>query len=150
MSEEIVQKESCPPESELLDYLLGRVSKAQLGLLETHFADCEVCEETLNGLGADDTFSRLAGEAMAESNPSQTDREFVSKLVNQLQGHGQFRIQPRAVQERAAEVIRLLPPTLMPESLGQLANYRIEKVLGAGSSGVVFYAVDESQTGLSH
>ena len=49
-----------------------------------------------------------------------------------------------AVQERSAEVIRFLSQSDAPECLGRLANYRIERVLGAGSSGVVFYAVDES------
>ncbi len=140
----VSQNNRCPSTAELNDYLQGKLPDEVLHGLESHFAVCDQCEETLRGLGADDTFSRLAENAMSEQTREVGERDFVSKLVTQLRSDVRFRVQPRAIQERSAEVIRFLDQSDSPECLGRLANYRIERVLGAGSSGVVFYAVDES------
>ena len=140
----VSQNNPCPSAAELHDYLQGKLPNEILNEWESHFARCIQCEETLRGLGADDTFGRLAEHAISGKAAEAGERDFVSELVTQLRSDGRFRVQPRAIQERSAEVIRFLDQSDSQECLGRLANYRIERVLGAGSSGVVFYAVDET------
>ena len=46
----------CPQESDLLDYLQGKLSPEITLKLESHFSGCNRCEETIRGLGTNDTF----------------------------------------------------------------------------------------------
>ena len=96
MANEPNQSTNCPPRNELLDYLLGRLPDELLCGLENHFAVCDQCEETLRGISGDDTFSRLAENAMSEKATDDDEREFVSKLVTQFRRNDdRFRVQPR-------------------------------------------------------
>ena len=135
---------NCPPKNELVNYLLGNLPIEQANLFETHFEDCNVCEETIRGLSANDTLSQLVSAAVSEAKETiLPDRNFIDGLVKQIQNStvADDSIDP-ALYQRAAEVLRLITPTSDVEALGELGNYKIEKLVGAGSTGVVFCATD--------
>ncbi len=138
-----MKTENCPDERALVDYLLGKVPDDRLASLETHFAACDWCEETIRGLSASDTLSQLVAEAIGETTgeSSVNEQELVAALIQTMQ------VPPSAgrqhLDDRAAEVTRLLESAPDDSSIGQLAHYRIIKLIGAGSSGVVYQAMDQ-------
>ena len=150
--------EQCPQPSILSDYLLGLLPPDQSESCEIHLSNCQPCVETIQGLEVTDTLHDLAANAVplqlagTSSGQQAGDSSVVGNLIHRMQNLGNVMdLSPRPVssltEDRAAEIMRLLEP-LSPGSkstdLGTLDGYRIEKILGAGSSGVVFQAVDES------
>ena len=136
--------QTCPQRQELVDYLLGKLSADLLQQLEHHVLDCDSCEETLRGLDLADTLNGWVGEAASANEQTELDQDFVANLIQRIQHQSpqQSRLDPLA-KERAAEVLRLLDVDQSDSSLGNLGHYSIQELLGVGSSGVVFRAVDE-------
>ena len=48
------KESNCPPKTDLVDYLLGKLPVEILERVENHFADCQSCEETIRNLNAQD------------------------------------------------------------------------------------------------
>ena len=136
--------QTCPQRHELVDYLLGKLSDELLDELENHFLDCRSCEETLRGLDLADTLNKWVGEAASSDQPTSTDEDFVAMLIRRMQEQTSLhaKLDPLA-KERAAEVIRLLDTESSDSNFGKLGLYRLDELLGVGSSGVVFRALDE-------
>ena len=143
--------DDCPPPTKLTEFLQGLLQPPELTACESHVADCERCHETLRGLQADDTMSQYVGDAFAVERPGETEDDVVDSLIDRLQQSlpVEKNEQPRKsatatmLADRAAEVLRRIEPT-DDGALGQIGDYRIERLIGAGSSGVVFYAVDQN------
>lgn len=151
---------SCPEKQSILNYLLGKSPDGQMRLLEDHFARCNQCEETLRGIRASDTLTELVGSAVqTPTSATPEDQAFVEALINQLQnqetvsranGDRVYRIgldwnkrNDRNEIESANEIVRLVAPSDRPDCLGRLGVYHLESILGAGSTSVVFLAMDQ-------
>lgn len=160
----------CPAPELLKEFLLGKLEPPRLAECESHVSDCDQCHETLRGLNADDTFSSYVSQAIAERPETENSPEIkrlidrlidpvsVQQLVNKngftktgdLDGSqvapAAGRAIPRAelelLADRAAEVLRCLTPA--ENILGQIGQYELLRLIGAGSSGVVFQANDTS------
>ncbi len=162
----------CPEKQDLLDYLLGTLPPNVLTGIEEHFAQCGICEETIRGLNASDTLSELVADAaIVAPEVGDDDKTFVKNLILQIQENGEagtavndasqflHRDGDRrmdcgndGLNDRAAEVTRLLTPaenglenepsSSEKEPLGTIAHYRVLELIGAGSTGVVYRALD--------
>ena len=139
------KESNCPPKTDLVDYLLGKLPVEILERVENHFADCQSCEETIRNLNAQDTLSEIVGQAMEFSDVSQpSDQQFLSSLIDRLQVPHPWNSNQRAeLCDRGAEVLAALQPTDDENAIGQLGNYLLEEIVGTGSTGVVFRAVDQ-------
>ena len=144
-------KTDCPPTKTLANYLDGELQEPELGRCEQHLQGCERCEETIRGLRVDETangsFAKLALAALQDqadgrSSGSAEDEPLVERLVDEIARLPESSIGPRLLEDRAAEVTQRLPPPEEPDTLGRLGGYEIKRLLGAGSTGVVYEAVD--------
>ena len=142
-----LDSKDCPQPEMLSDFLLGKLDLESSQQCESHLAQCNPCVETISGLNLNDTFMSLVEEVGADSVGSESDREksIVSNLIHRLANVGTRTNRPVLdANQRAADVIALLAPPTKPEAIGQIDHYRIESVLGCGSTGVVFGAIDEN------
>ena len=142
--------ETCPKPEILIDFLLGKLPSDQQDYTESHIADCEPCGDTIRSLKIDDTLTdltELAWKKLSAGQPS-NDQLIVDDLIEKMKSVGEYspgRDTTSHLQEdRAAEVQRLLQPSSDDGSLGRVEHYRIQELLGAGSSGVVYRAIDEN------
>jgi serine/threonine protein kinase len=157
-----VELKTCPQSATLTDYLLGLLPPDESESCEAHLSNCQPCVETIQGLELKDTLHDLAANAIdkqqadANEDLAPGDSGVVGNLIHRMKGLNGANVtgfiasgnrRSSLNEDRAAEIVRLLDPLLPtdePDHLGRLGDYRIEKILGAGSSGVVFQAVDES------
>ncbi len=139
--------DSCPETSNLVDFILGKLPVTELQNYEDHISACDTCEDTIRGLGASDTLSEIAGGAFMELfDEKSSDKKLVEDLIEQIKSTPatpQVDSKQKQLESRAAEVTRILNPPLNEDSIGQLGHYQILQMLGAGSSGVVYRALDE-------
>ncbi len=147
---------NCPDTQTLSEFLLGKLEPEKISECEQHLAACEPCIETINGLRIDDTLNALvigSGEAPASDSPSalcenesQSEQSVISNLIHRMsQLTSAQRRSGRAgdLQSRAADVLGLLEAD-QNGGLGRIQQWRLEQIVGAGSTGVVFRAIDES------
>ncbi|MEL7496599.1 MAG: protein kinase [Planctomycetota bacterium] len=146
----------CPQKDSLVNFLLGKLDIDDREQVESHLSDCRSCVETIKSIELHDTLDGLAQRAFTEQAQldSPGESQIISRLIDQLQslpsdldrstssvtvGH---RSHHNPVHDRAAEVQRLLDAPTRVGDLGQLGKYQIHRLLGAGSSGVVYLAND--------
>ena len=143
----------CPPSETLDDFVHGKLEPPILDQCESHISECPACLETLRGLGSDDTLTGHLAAAMNEPDSSPSSEQF-NGLMERMLSQTPKRLLPGSLQppatiaaelmaDRAAEVLRCLEPT-DDESLGAIGDYDLERLIGAGSSGVVFKAIDRT------
>ena len=141
-------EQQCPQQNRLVDYLMGKLPETELEQYADHISDCQICEDTIRGLDVRDTYSDLAGSAFeALFDDGSQDQQLVNQLISQMKcpsadATRAFDADARKLEDRAAEVTRQLDPPRDPESIAHLAHYRILSLIGAGSTGVVYRAVD--------
>ena len=160
MIETMNKKPECPSQDTLRNYLLGNLEPDGLDQFECDFSACEQCHETLRGMSAEDTFSSHVANAFQDrSTPDfQTDEEeIVRRLIDRMTDTSVLlrddkpdgtdsvaavsqRIDIELMADRAAEVLRCLASE--DARLGRLGHYELIRLIGAGSSGVVFLAND--------
>lgn len=151
-------KNRCPDSNTLTDYLLGKLDPLGHDDCEAHISDCDQCHETLRGLHVDDTFAGQVAEAIRPGNDDDaTEDHIVQRLVDRLTDpnhlpklSSEHTPSSRAtaasynelelMADRAAEVLRCLETDDV--RLGRLGDYELIRLLGTGSSGVVFLAQD--------
>ena len=144
---------ACPPSETLNDFVHGKLEPPILDQCESHISECSACLETLRGLGSDDTLTGHLAAAMNEPDSSPSSEQF-NGLMERMLSQTPKRLLPGSLQppatiaaelmaDRAAEVLRCLEPT-DDESLGAIGDYDLERLIGAGSSGVVFKAIDRT------
>ena len=151
---------ACPQPAVLREFMQGLLEPPELENCESHVADCQACHETLRGLNSDDTLSQYVTKAIQAKQgtrqASQSDSQEIASLIGRLlhptnehTGRPKRSADAEILADRAAEVLRYLEPANAdPETgevgLGKLDNYLLYRLIGAGSTGVVFHAIDQS------
>ena len=143
---------NCPDSQTLVDFLLGKLGASEIEDCQRHIANCAPCVDTIHGLKTDDdTLDGLARDAWiasTERNGGQDEAQVVDELINrlgELSGHSLFDTpsKERVLQDRAAEVQRVMERPTIEGDLGRIGKYRVLEILGAGSTGVVYHAIDD-------
>jgi serine/threonine protein kinase len=146
-----IHLEDCPDSQTLVDFLLGKLPTDVIEDCRQHLEDCDPCVETIRGLKIDDdTLNGLSREAWIESaktNGEQSESQIINALMQRMEGlsivgRSTRLSKARVVEDRAAEVQRLLDAPESDQELGRIEQYSIVELLGAGSTGVVYRAVD--------
>ena len=150
----------CPQPNVLVQFLQGKLQPPHLGQCESHVKDCTLCHETLVGLSSNDTLSERVAAALQgdetgdlhEIPPADiqnlldrlTSDEFKKSAAPSHPSSGQKNRTADAeiIADRAAEVLRCVTPS--EDSLGTLGDYTLIRLIGAGSTGVVFQAIDQT------
>jgi serine/threonine protein kinase len=159
------QPKHCPQPKVLLSFLQGKLHPPQLQQCESHLKDCPLCHETLVELSGNDTLSERIAEALGDGCSNDLEKELrangtdsveLHNLLDQLNSddfkRDAMRFHPNTagckgavdsevIADRAAEVLRCITPEA--ESLGVLGDYTLVRLIGAGSTGVVFQAIDQ-------
>lgn len=147
----------CPNTTTLADYLLGQLEPPTLDECESHIADCDTCHETLRGLSDDDTLSEHVANAFLQATGSDSlsvdsdENDHVSGLVDRILSQTGSRssapmpstVDAEVLADRAAEVLRCVEPDPNDKTLGSIGDYQLIRLIGAGSTGVVFQAIDQ-------
>jgi anti-sigma factor RsiW len=146
-------KTTCPPVDTLDAFAHGMLKPPKLDECESHISACPSCLETLRGLGADDTLTGHIAAAMNEPKPAKASDQLDGLLkrmlslppknLNPITSPQRSNVAAELMADRAAEVLRCLEPT-DDHSLGSIGDYDLERLIGAGSSGVVFQATDRT------
>ena len=154
------------PETDILElFLRGKLQPPQLDHCESHLKDCEQCHETLAGLNSEDTLTERLSDLLQDgpveigdegSEEARRDSTEIKNLLGHLTsddfkrsamaagpdgGHRTQTAQMEMVADRAAEILRCVMPDV--DSLGILGDYKLIRLIGAGSTGVVFQALDQ-------
>ena len=156
-------QKTCPDKEVLINFLGGTLEESELVATEQHLAKCKPCLETMQNLESmHDTYSDLAkisiedklAKKSCDGSHHSEDQKTLDNLVVQLKKLGQGSSVSRntksscppgiVAESRTAEVRQFLLPPKQPDDLGYIEGYRIVRVLGAGSTGVVFQAIQES------
>ena len=149
----------CPQPGVLVEFLQGKLHPPQLEQCESHLKDCTLCHETLVGLSSNDTLSERVAAALQnyevqnfldESSAETqnlldrlTSDDFKrSSLAAGVSGQRTPTADAEVIADRAAEILRCVRPA--EDSLGKLGDYTLLRLIGAGSTGVVFQAIDET------
>jgi serine/threonine protein kinase len=153
--------ERCPKQDELSDFLVGNMNKGQIETLELHLSGCQACNETLRDLSSLDTFDFLAEEAFNFESSSRSVEDS-NELASQIDDAAIELVRDKCkrwsesnppgddlgvansslLAARASEVHAAFKNEEGQDSLGIFGPFRIQKLLGAGSSGVVYLATD--------
>ena len=146
----------CPPPTVLVEFLQGRLTPPQLGQCESHLKDCQRCHETLVGLSSEDTLSEKIAEALSGEKPENDLPDFddaqIDDLFTRLTSE-QFKqqaivggsfgtVESELIADRAAEVLRCVDQH-DEDTLGVIGEYTLLRLIGAGSTSVVFQALDQ-------
>ena len=152
----------CPQSNLLVNFLHGKLSPAQLKQCESHLESCPSCHETLTGLNLEDTLTERIADVLKQeetegvendSEQATEDSAEVKNLLNRLMSedfrrsamaavHGVQATQMEMLTDRAVEVLSCLSPD--EDSLGVIGDYKLIRLIGAGSMGVVFQAFDQT------
>ncbi len=140
---------NCPQPALLVEFLQGKLEPPTLDECEAHLENCPQCHETLRGLDTGDTLSEKVAAALIANQPAQdSDSKQVDGLIKRLTSN-EFQTRSPAVAQaatseimadRAAEVLRCVEPD--DETLGIIGDYALLRLIGSGSTGVVFQALD--------
>lgn len=136
----------CPAPCKLADFLSGSLEPEQVSVLESHLSECSPCNDTLLGLGSNDTFEQLAIEAFGEpasdaGMASQFDRANIDLIAANAKAWTQGS-PPNSQATGTAEVEQAFDTDESNHSIGILGQFRIDELIGSGSSGVVYLATD--------
>lgn len=136
----------CPDPNTLADYVLGKLDPVASSECEQHLTRCEPCIETINGLEVTDTFDGLvfgSEEKLDDSFQSnQADVSAVDSLMRRMMSLSKDKSAFAQKSGLSVDVVRLLKPVDPEQGLGRIDHYIVQEVLGTGSTGVVFRAVD--------
>ena len=159
MTHETMTKTDCPDEKSLVNFLLGKLTPYESSAFEDHIAQCSPCEETIRSLDVTDTLSELAVEAFSNQ-PQQSDfvaagdqdSQTIKVLVERVSGWEKPATANASsdaisdIEDRASEVQHFfeISDETDQTSLGLFNKYRIDELIGAGSTGVVYRATDIS------
>ena len=139
----------CPDPQYLQKFVMGHLSVQEVEECHEHLSKCEPCVETIESLKIDDTFTGIAAQALqGQLTESGEDERVIEQMIQQAsawkreRGTAIVADQDDINMDRCVEVHRLLAEPAQPDELGTLAQYRIQQLLGSGSTGVVYLALD--------
>ena len=149
----LTELERCPERDQLVDYLLGRLPSEDSSFCEAHLAECDPCEQTIRSLDVSDTLSELVQNGLGKTeNLAEEESAVLKQLVGDIAQWSQPPTANRSAAfeaprdsdlvDRAAEVQHFFEDGSEPDDIGKVGKYRIVELLGAGSSGVVYRAID--------
>ena len=140
----------CPEPQQLKKFVLGELSIAEIEDYQQHLSQCDPCVETIASLKVDDTFFGIARQAFQDDElmTSVDDRSAVEDMIKQASQWSRDQVDsglPASEANdlaRSVEVQRLLREPIGPDDIGAIAHYRVQQLLGTGSTGVVYLALD--------
>lgn len=148
----------CPKKTALTAFAAGKLPQPEISEIEKHLAACDPCVETLVGLDQSDTLSDLTRDVMKRVskdsketgfvNSGVEDRLVVQRIAAQLKQFGGVHLigtqadEIRANDLKQIEEIETLFESTPCESIGRFGSYRIDALLGCGSSSIVYLAQD--------
>ena len=148
------ETQRCPQREELVSYLLGKLPPEDSNICEAHIAQCDPCEQTIRSIDISDTLNDLAVNGLRNSSkPIDQESAVIGELIDEIQNwsdpdslktktSNSLDNSSSDLEDRAAEVQHFFDPAPDSESIGIVGKYRIVELLGAGSSGVVYRAID--------
>ena len=144
-----VSMNECPEPRQLKKFILGQLSLQEIEDCQQHLSNCDPCVETIESLKVDDTFTGIARQAFEnELIESDDEQSVVNAMIHQASGWTRetadtdFPTTTPNQMDRSAEVHRLLREPIETDDIGAIAHYRIQHLLGTGSTGVVYLALD--------
>ena len=115
--------------------------------IETHIADCELCQTKLMSLAADDSWldqnrDCLSKEVLSQTSLSGESLSFLSDDVQSPAARSKADVHEFERASIDQMLGRMLAASKHPETLGSLNRYEVESIIGIGGMGVVFRGYD--------
>lgn len=139
----------CPPDTELANYVDGKMSEHDSSFIEKHLGSCNYCVQRLGKLNTTDSLVLALGGDCSEIPESAAK---INQLVAQMQvasSHRQTDIVGSnsttlnsVRQSGLAELLRGASPPESPDELARLGEFHLLKLIGQGGMGAVFLARD--------
>ena len=122
----------CPTDEHLTAFLEGELSEQETSDTNTHLADCAACQSKLDAM----TESHLAVDISSVTDEDPAISSLVSKLSL---------ISPSRLEDNTSVTssgVRFPGEPTEDAPLGELGAYKIKELIGDGSSGLLYRAVD--------
>ncbi|MEM7478588.1 MAG: protein kinase [Planctomycetota bacterium] len=113
-------QKTCFDDQSLRDYLHEKLDEQTEANIQEHLDECQDCQSRLEEAAAGETI----WHQLRENGPSSSD------------------IENDADDDRMHRIVEMLGPTDDPRMLGRLGNYEICGLIGQGSMGIVFKALE--------
>jgi serine/threonine protein kinase/Leucine-rich repeat (LRR) protein len=143
------EKLGCPPASELVELLQGKMVEPDLSRFSLHLEECSACQEKASTLSPYDTLiESLRGEAPVEDKIAVDVPRPLVEILKQIPrrdsgiGPDILGIVYNTVGSPIEQGLDFLSPAQEADEIGRLGYYRVLKVLGKGGMGAVFLAED--------
>ena len=118
--------QTCYSKQALSDYLNEKLSEAEESNILTHLGNCPQCQENLELAAGSPT---VWADVRKSHSPGRLSKESES-------------IGDTSKDDRIQRVLDLLSPTDHPTMMGRIGHYEVSGLIGLGSTGVVFKALE--------
>ncbi|HUY34058.1 MAG TPA: protein kinase [Pirellulales bacterium] len=147
-----VQNATCPPESQLADFGLGKLDAASADTVSQHLETCADCRQRVAALSGDSFVARLRNVPGHDAGPGQApariDRTFMAgeSAANSTGSEETPRDESRRVAPArkpaapSSPAVAAAPVESAPPELANHPDYELLKELGRGGMGVVYLA----------
>jgi len=139
---------ACPSRDQLESIMRGNGSLSEAERIAEHVENCRICQQTLQGISSEDTFSdEVRARAKEGDVPIDSAMKQLIEQVSKRQAlysNDTVGVESKSDSGANAQSLELgfLAPTQAPDEIGRLGQYRVLKVLGKGCMGVVLLGHD--------